>query len=176
MKAASCVSVKTSVFTHEAVVRGNLQTDHFCLAHKHSALYRYNQEDWTTTRAGAMTSFSPLNDVMAFTLKLLADTVLLQVWFWPRFHADDRALQSLNEANVGVRLSYCITAAALVAARYLMVSAILMLSFFLSSVRRLMKYRKSSPQQKTLPTAPSSTSLLSSDAAVAMALWISFIT
>lgn len=60
--------------------------------------------------------------------------------------------------------------------RYLMVSAILMLSFFLSSVRRLMKYRKSRPQQKTLPTAPSSTSLLSSDAAVAMALWISFIT
>lgn len=60
-----------------------------------------------------MTSFSPLNDVIAFTLKLLADTFLLQVWFWPRFHADDRGLQSLNEANVGVRSSYCITAAAL---------------------------------------------------------------
>lgn len=59
---------------------------------------------------------------------------------------------------------------------YLMVSAILMLSFFLSSVSRLMKCRKSRPQQKTLPTAPSNTSLLSSDAAVAMALWISFIT
>lgn len=60
--------------------------------------------------------------------------------------------------------------------RYLMVSAILMLSFFLSSVRRRMKYRKSRPQQNTLPTAPSKTTLLSSDAAVAMALWISFIT
>lgn len=57
-----------------------------------------------------------------------------------------------------------------------MVSAILMLSFFLSSVRRLMKYRKSRPQQKMLPTAPNNTNLLSSEAAVAMALWISFIT
>lgn len=60
--------------------------------------------------------------------------------------------------------------------RYLMVSAILMLSFFLSSVNRRMKYKKSRPQQNTLPTAPSKTILLSSDAAVAMALWISLIT
>lgn len=57
-----------------------------------------------------------------------------------------------------------------------MVSDILTLSFFLSSVRRRMKYKKSRPQQKTLPTALSKTILLSSDAAVAMAPWISFIT
>lgn len=59
---------------------------------------------------------------------------------------------------------------------HLMLSDILTLSFFLSSVSRRMKEKKSRPQQKTLPTALSSTSLLSSEAAVAMAPWISFMT
>lgn len=59
---------------------------------------------------------------------------------------------------------------------HLMLSAIFILSFFLSSVSRLIKDKKSSPQQKIPPTAASSTNLLSSDAAVAIALWISFMT
>lgn len=59
---------------------------------------------------------------------------------------------------------------------HLMLSDMRTLSFFLSSVSRRMKEKKSRPQQKTLPTALSKTSLLSSDAAVAMAPWISFIT
>lgn len=59
---------------------------------------------------------------------------------------------------------------------HLMLSHMRTLSFFLSSVSRRMKEKKSRPQQKTLPTALSSTSLLSSDAAVAMAPWISFMT